>query len=452
MLIGFEARNAPHLTAEDWERIDALGSTCIKIRSYHCIPETIAGITQRNLSVILRPSSDGDLNPSDRYFEMGEALTKLLDAGVQEIVLLPDSEPNLHDKPMPADYWNRVATFFVLIDRHFSQYAESGRLKYASPPLAVAQGNEAWLQAATVKRMVGMNAGDVENLLTGFDYFTVHAYGQTDTSLVQRGIDLARIHAPGIPMVAAEVGDSSNADAATKAEAIIQYLTLLKEAGAYAACLFIVGSSDPQWAGFVLPVDQIRRIGAAFAQEAPMAVTIEQRGIPTTTPGGVVEMPVRITGITETPLDLVAFDLAYPVIPGTDESRYGGNALGRTDAANDGDYVLRGELAPLAVPLPGPVMGEMRGNVLSHTGGTIGNVPFGPFYFAIVPHVPVPEPAPLPVHDPNVDLAYYHITNGYNALIAAKDDLGADQMKKLELHLLYKFKGEGASDPLTARK
>lgn len=273
MKLGFEARNAPFLTGDDWERIDALGSTIIKLRSYHCIPDTISGVVARNLSVILRPSSDGDINPADRYFEMGEALTKLLDAGVPEIILCCDSEPNLHDRPMPADYWSRVATFFVLIDRQFGQYTESGRLKYASPPMAVAQGDEAWLEAATVVRRSGMNEGATENLLTGFDFYGGHFYGQQDTSLVQRGIDLAATYAPGVPIIAAEVGDASNADPSAKTEAIIQYLTLLQQAGAYAACLFIVGSHDPQWSGFVLPVEQIRRIGAAMTPHETPQVT-----------------------------------------------------------------------------------------------------------------------------------------------------------------------------------
>lgn len=275
MLLGFEARNSPILLAEDWEKIDALGSTVLKLRSYHCIPENIPAIAQRNLVVILRPSSDGDLNPSDCYFEMGEAITKLLDAGVPEILLVADSEPNLHGRPMPPDYWNQIATFFLLVDRQFGEHNRNGRLKYGTPPMALAQGEEAWLAAATVTRMQGMHEGESENFLTGFDFYTLHAYGQLDQSLVDHAIALAQKYAPGLPIVAAEVGDSSNANPQAKAEAIITYLQKLEQAGAYAACLFIVGSHDPQWSGFVLPVDQIRRISAAVSGAEPHPQPVE---------------------------------------------------------------------------------------------------------------------------------------------------------------------------------
>lgn len=232
--------------------------------------------------MILRPSSDGELNPADRYFEMGDALTKLFDAGVPEILLLPDSEPNLHGRPMPSDYWNRIATFFLLVDKQFSEHNRSGRLKYVSPPMAVAQGEEAWLSAATVKRMQGPNEGETENFLTANDGFGLHAYGQLDESLVDHVIALAEKYAPGIPIVASEVGDSSNADPSTKAEAIIRYLKKLERAGAYAACLFIVGSNDPQWSTFILLVDQIRHIAASVPQEVPMPVeTVFQVQTPT---------------------------------------------------------------------------------------------------------------------------------------------------------------------------
>jgi len=273
MKLGFEARNSPILLNEDWEKIDALNSTVVKFRSYHCIPENISKAVDRNLSVILRPSSDGDMNAADRYFEMGESITKLLDADVQEILLLPDSEPNLHGRPMPPDYWNQIATFFVLVDKQFGEHNRSGRLKYGTPPMALAQGEEAWLSAATVTRMQGMNEGGTENLLTGFDFYTLHAYGQTDESLVDHAIALAQKYAPGIPIVAAEVGDSSNADPSTKAEATIRYLQKIQQAGASAACLFIVGSHDPQWSGFVLPIDQIRRIAASAPVTPPVSET-----------------------------------------------------------------------------------------------------------------------------------------------------------------------------------
>lgn len=269
MKTGFEARNSPILLNEDWEKIDALDSTIIKLRSYHCIPENISRVVDRNLSVILRPSSDGEMNAADRYFELGEAITKLLDAGVPEILLLPDSEPNLHGRPMPPDYWNQIATFFLLVDKQFGEHNRSSRLKYGTPPMALAQGEEAWLAAATVTRMQGMHEGETENFLTGFDFYTLHAYGQLDESLVDHAIALARKYAPGLPIVAAEVGDSSNANPSTKAEAIVRYLQKLERTGAYAACLFIVGSHDPQWSGFVLPVDQIRHI-AAIQPETPV--------------------------------------------------------------------------------------------------------------------------------------------------------------------------------------
>lgn len=408
MLLGWELPNERRdLTRDEWAKVDALGSRVAKVRPYHLTPATIEGIRQRRLVVILRPDADGDIDVPARVRELSAAAWTLRENGIGNIYLLPDSEPNLGGRLPPPGYWNRVSE--VITGLWFGLYDTrplAGTVLYGSPPLAVGQGERAWYQAA----------GDV---LAAFDVACIHTYGQLDTGLLGNTLALIKEYAPSLPILADEVGDSHpTAGWDSKGEAVRVYLDTLKAHGCAIAVLFILGGTD-EWAQFVPPLDIVQQLGARFAQEVTMP-TIEQRGTPTVAPGGMVEMPIRITGINDTPLDLVTLDVAYPVIPGTDDSRYGGNALGRLDVVNDGDYVARVQLAPLDVPLPGPVFGELRGNLVSHTGATITNTPFGPFYFAIQPAA-TPAPAPPSAHDPNAPYLHVAYHGLHEAELAAQE-------------------------------
>lgn len=378
MRLGFDLPNVPVPTSATWQQVDELRSSIVKVRPYHLSLSTREHIQQRKLGVILRNNSDDGVafDPRARIDELRAAI-EAVQTYTQTLYVIVDNEPNhSNNNARPSsDYWARVRQVFETLALEFPA------VQFISPPMAVAQNEAEWYAAG-------------RDVIALFDFVGVHLYGQTDNSLVTYALQLASVFDK--PLIADEVGNTDlHLGGDNKAFAVASYLRQAAEAGVEAATIFIAKDPTPEWAYCTLPTHKLAMIADSVPQEVAMP-TVEQLGTPTATPGGVVEMPLRITGISETPLDLVTLDVAYPIIPGTDESRYGGNALGRLDVADDGIYTARVQLAPLAAPLPGPVFGELRGNLLSNTGATVTNVPFGPFYFAIQPEGAAPEqPAPV---------------------------------------------------------
>lgn len=291
VLIGWEFPNEPRdLTADEWALVDALRSTICKVRPYNLTPSNLAGIRQRNLTVILRPDSDGAIDVPARVKELSAAAWLLRTNGIGNIYLLPDSEPNLGGGAPPADYWNKVSE--VVTGLWYGLYDTrplANTVLYGSPPMAVGQNERAWYEAA----------GDV---LAAFDIACIHAYGQLDTGLLGNTLALIKEYAPALPIIAAEVGDShptANWDA--KGEALRVYLDILKQHGVSAACLFILGGT-PDWQNFHVPLDVARQLGAHFAQEVPMPIeTIIQVQLPsegaTVIAGQMITVQGRATGV-----------------------------------------------------------------------------------------------------------------------------------------------------------
>ena len=259
MRVGWEFPNEERdLTAEEWAKVDALRSTFCKVRSYNLTAANIDGIRNRNLSVILRPDSDGDIDVPARVRELSAAAWRLRENGIGDITIIPDNEPNLGSKPVPPRYWNLFSEVIAgLYFRHHGARPLAATVRYANPPMAVGQNEEAWYEAG-------------KDIIPAADYMTIHAYGQLNADLVNRAIALAKRYGEGLPILADEVGDShGSAGWDTKAEATRVYLETLKQHGVTAACLFILGGTS-DWANFHIPIDKL-------AMLADTAGTVEPR-------------------------------------------------------------------------------------------------------------------------------------------------------------------------------
>lgn len=244
MRVGYELPNRPDgaITPEEWQRWDALGGTVAKVRPYNCTPATLDYLAASKVeTVILRPSADGDIDVGARVNDLQPAIVQLLQWDFTEIIVLPDSEPNLGNRPCPPDYWNRVSQ--VIVHPAMKDFW-GAKLKLASPPMAVAQGEVDWYAAA----------GD---LMTGWDYLSGHLYGQLSPDLVNYTLSLLTPF--GVPIIADEVGDSHpTASEELKATSVASYLRIAADAGVELATLFNMGGSD-DWRTFWFSPDVIRR-------------------------------------------------------------------------------------------------------------------------------------------------------------------------------------------------
>lgn len=309
MRLGFEFPNQPRdLAADEWAKVDALGSRACKMRPYNLTAANLAGIRERGLAVLLRSNSDGDIDVEGRVRELSRAAWTLREHGIGDIWIIPDNEPNLHHRPVPPDYWQRLSQVVVgLWYGHFGTRALASTVSYLNPPLAVGQGEETWYEAA----------GSVLNAADGQ---CLHAYGQLDTGLIGRALMLAKQYTAGIPLIADEVGDShGTANWDLRGEALRVYLQLLRQSGVRIAILFILGGTD-DWRRFVPPIDVVRQLAASVPQEVPMPVQTDiivtsPHANPVVAPGSVLAVSGYATGIDGQ--GMLTATLAEDTRPGT---------------------------------------------------------------------------------------------------------------------------------------
>lgn len=403
MKLGFEFPNENRdLTADEWAKVDALHSQACKVRPYNLTTANLAGIRQRGLTVLLRPNSDGDIDVEGRVREISRAAWTLREHGIGDVWIIPDNEPNLHNKPVQPDYWQKMSRVIVgLYYGHYDTRALAATVQYLNPPLAVGQGEDDWYAAA----------GD---LLGAADGQCIHAYGQLDTGLIGQTLVLAKQYAPGMPLIADEVGDSHPTTGwDIKTEALRVYLDMLKQSGVSLALLFHLGGTS-DWSQFVPPLESVRRIGAWFAQEVPVAkqTTITPHSIPAGVQGGAVRFAFTAQGIDGTAKGFA--DVAYPIIPGSQfEERYGPNLTTEIGTFGDGDSEAVVNLPLATTPTPGPVQGEITLRIIELDGTTFDGGAHGPYPVVILPgsgSTPAPEiPIPAPVPAPATDAPYLHV-------------------------------------------
>jgi hypothetical protein len=244
MLVGWEMPNRTDgtITPEEWQRFDALKPTVCKARPYNLRPENLNYIAAAGVkTVIIRPSADGDIDVEARVNDLQPAIVQLLQWGFSQIVVLPDSEPNLHNRPCPPDYWQKVSQV-VAHPALIGLWGE--KVKIASPPMAVAQGEPEWYEAG-------------RDIIPAFDFLPVHLYGQLNPVFVHRALGLA--HQFQLPIIADEVGDSSSAGEEEKARAVASYLQIAADSGVEMATLFMLGGTS-EWSNFYFSPDVIARI------------------------------------------------------------------------------------------------------------------------------------------------------------------------------------------------
>ncbi|GIW09054.1 MAG: hypothetical protein KatS3mg061_0111 [Dehalococcoidia bacterium] len=241
LLLGWELPNRPQVTAEEWQRFDALGAQIAKVRPYHLLDAqegagTLRELAWRQVRLALRSDVDGDLERDEAgCVQRLIAAARLAQAaGIPlPVYLIPDSEPNLHGRPVPAGYFERLEQVRTTLR---AELGPAGRL--VSPPLAVAQGEESWHQAG-------------QAVFRRFDCLGVHAYGQGDAGLVLRFFQFDC----GLPFFVAELGESSDGisgmERAARTAAWVRLLAADRRVEA--CCLFILGTTDPRWERFVLP-------------------------------------------------------------------------------------------------------------------------------------------------------------------------------------------------------
>ncbi|MCS6801740.1 MAG: transglycosylase SLT domain-containing protein [Chloroflexota bacterium] len=255
LLLGWELPNRPAVHPEEWRRFDALGATIAKIRPYHVLDpadgeRTLDGLVRRGVRVAIRPDADGDFERdwAATVQRLSAAAKRLLAAGAPPpVVLIPDSEPNLHGRPVPSCYFERLELARSALAVLFGE-----RARLVSPPFAAAQGEEGWHAAG-------------RPVISRFDAIGVHAYGQGDLSVALRFLAFDY----GKPFFVAEAGDSS--DGISAEERVARTARLLRRLAATgrveACCLFILGTADPRWEPFVLPAEGLAPLREAVRGE-----------------------------------------------------------------------------------------------------------------------------------------------------------------------------------------
>lgn len=420
MRLGFEFPNQSRdLTADEWAKVDALGSRVCKVRPYNLVPGVIAGIRDRGLAVVLRPDSDGGIDVPSRVREISRAAWLLRQHGIGDITIIPDNEPNLGGVPVLPGYWQQVSQLVTgLYYGHFDTQPLAGTVLYASPPLAVAQNDEAWYEAG-------------KDILPAFDCIAAHFYGQLNADLVYRSLALAKTYGGGLPILADEVGDSHpTAGWDPKTEALRVYLDILKQSGVSLALLFHLGGT-PEWAQFVPPIESTKQLGAWFAQEVsmPKQTIITPRSIPAGVQGEAVRFAFTAQGVDGVAKGFA--DVAYPIIPGSQfEERYGPNLTTEIGPFGDGDSEAVVNLPLAATPTPGPVEGEITLRIVELDGTTFDGGAHGPYPVVILPgsaqwaEVSIPAPAPVPSTDaPYLHVAYHGLHEAELAAQEAGDTL-----------------------------
>ncbi len=261
-LLGWELPNRPLVTAEEWARFDALGAAIAKLRRYHLIPAILQELARRGCRVALRPDSDGEAeaNPDTAAAGLIAGVARLREAGIPgPVFVILDSEPNLHGRPVPPGYWAGIERMRRMIRERLG-----AAVQIVSPPMAVAQADDVWLEAGRA-------------VIARCDLVGLHCYGQLDDGLIRRSLALAG--AFGLPLFVAELGDSQPvAGIDQRMAALGGYLRLLAGKAA-AVCLFILGTADPQWDRFVLPTDRVGALRTAFAapeEAAPVPVPVPE--------------------------------------------------------------------------------------------------------------------------------------------------------------------------------
>jgi hypothetical protein len=254
MLLGWELPNRPAVHPVEWQRFDALGATIAKIRPYHVLDDaegsrTLDGLIRRGVRVAIRSDADGDVERdwAATTQRLSAAARRLLAAGAPSpIVLIPDSEPNLHGRPVPPGYFERLDQARAAL---VAQLGPAARL--VSPPFAVAQGEEVWHAAGrqTIDRFAAIG---------------VHAYGESDLGLALRFLQFDY----GKPFFVAEAGDSSEGiGAKERTVRTARLVRRLAEERVEAVCLFILGTADPRWEKFVLPIEGLGVLRAAARRD-----------------------------------------------------------------------------------------------------------------------------------------------------------------------------------------
>lgn len=195
--------------------------------------------------------------------ELSAAAWTLRENGIGDIIIIPSNEDNLGSKPVPSDYWARVSGVVVgLWFGHFDTRPLAATVEYASPPLALGQGEEAWYEAG-------------KDIIPAGDYTSAHAYGQLDTSLIDRSLSLAKQYGGDLPILVDEVGDSHpTAGWDAKGEALRVYLDVLRARGVAIALIFHLGGT-PEWSNFVPPLDVVRMLAASAPVTAPEPQPVE---------------------------------------------------------------------------------------------------------------------------------------------------------------------------------
>jgi hypothetical protein len=280
MKLGFELPNVVNVSPEAWAQVDALGGQVVKVRPYHLTPPVIQDIASRRLTVLLRPDSDEGpvFDTPARAKHLADAAWTLRLAGVQDIRIIPDNEPN-HPNHGPSDersramYWRRISDVVMRLYKGKGCQALADTVQYLTPPLAVGHDEAAWYAAATEAQPLGEGmldqpVGEPGSLIKDFDGVCIHAYGQLDDSLVRHAVAL--VSGYGVPVVADEIGDShASASAFQKSVSVAAYCRILAEAGVELGTIFIAPEPTDEWKGFVLPTDRLGAIRDAVAIVVP---------------------------------------------------------------------------------------------------------------------------------------------------------------------------------------
>jgi hypothetical protein len=279
MLVGFELPNRPEVTADDWRRADLLPLRAAKLRAYHVLsshgPTNLRELAKRTPLVILRPNEDGPVWDADQRATALFSCVMTLNAhGLHDIIIVPDNEPNHVSHGFtapPSDYWARVHSLASGLR------ARGARVRVASPPLAVAQGERAWLDAGV-------------SVIRSLDLFAAHLYGQLDTSLADATLGLYRAYGAGRPLLIDELGDSHpTAGWERKADSIRTMLSMAAQAGAVAATIFMLGDNG-DWRSFVPPDEVIPQLAPTAAPAA-----IKEASMPKQTTMTLTELTEPIT-------------------------------------------------------------------------------------------------------------------------------------------------------------
>ncbi len=253
---GLQAWNRPDAGyGVEWDRVEAMKSTCMVIRSYH--PTTLVDLAlalNPDMTFILRWGDDGPIDVAKRLSDAQNLLWHLLHRGKRVIYSL-DNEPNHLASPYkeagPAGYMQDLADLTRAMREAYPM------VPLCSPPMGVMQDDTVW--AAAIEPV--MRAFKVE-------YRGCHIYWQgTNWCSDDWGRRIAKYDPMwgNVPRIVDEMGDSTEGrnarDKAVATAYVMDYLARRKDVEA--ACVFIAGGTD-MWKGFWLPPGELAGIGGAL--------------------------------------------------------------------------------------------------------------------------------------------------------------------------------------------